>query len=79
MPLRHFGGAFDAADLALLKRVFDQLCKERFLAKKDVRQMEALAKEVVSVFQNGITDEADLLQALSKRRRARRGITRAPS
>ncbi|PZV35979.1 hypothetical protein [Mesorhizobium kowhaii] len=69
MPLRRYGGAFEAADLALLKRVFDQLCKERFLAKKDVAQMEALAEEVVSVFQSGIMDEADLLQALSKRRR----------
>ncbi|ESY62351.1 hypothetical protein NKH57_24290 [Mesorhizobium sp. M1050] len=75
MPLRRYGGAFDAADLALLKRVFDQISKERFLAKKDVAQMEALAEEVVNAFQNGITDEADLLKALSKQRRRGRRIS----
>lgn len=69
MPLQRCGGAFDVDDLTLLKRVFDQVCKERSLVKRDVEQMEAFAEEVVSVFQNGIKDEADLLRALSKRRR----------
>lgn len=70
MPLRRYGGAFEPADLALLQRVFDQLCIERRLAQKDKEEREDLAEDIVTVFQNGITDEADLVEALSKRRRA---------
>lgn len=70
MPLRHYSGVFDPADLDLLQRVFDQLCMERRLAKKDTEQREDLAEEIVSVFRCGSTEEADLLEALSKRRRA---------
>ncbi|RUX96595.1 MULTISPECIES: hypothetical protein [unclassified Mesorhizobium] len=68
--MRRYGGVFAPADLDLLQRVFGQLCIERRLAQKDREQREALAGEIVIVFQNGITDEADLLLALSKRRRA---------
>ena len=70
MPLRRYGGVFETADLDLLQRVFDELCIERRLAQKDKEQREDLAEEIVGVFQNGITDETDLLQALSKRRMA---------
>jgi len=70
MPLQHYSGVFDPADLDLLQRVFDQLCVERRLAEKDKEQREDLATEIVGVFQNGTRDEADLLQAVSQRRRA---------
>ncbi|OWK21305.1 RNA-binding protein [Mesorhizobium amorphae] len=70
MPLRRYSGVFEPADLDLLQRVFDRLCDERRLAQKDKEQREDLAEEIVSAFRNGIVDEADLLQALSKRRRA---------
>ncbi|WP_292106349.1 RNA-binding protein [Mesorhizobium sp.] len=53
----------------MLQRVFEQLCRERRLAQKDKEQREALAEEVVTVFQNGVMNEAELWQALSKRRK----------
>ncbi|MFK0693203.1 RNA-binding protein [Mesorhizobium sp. IMUNJ 23033] len=70
MPLRRYSGVFEPVDLDLLQRVFGRLCDERRLAQKDKEQREDLAEEIVSAFRNGIVDEADLLQALSKRRRA---------
>ncbi|MFK0689534.1 hypothetical protein ACFX5Q_15175 [Mesorhizobium sp. IMUNJ 23033] len=70
MPWHRYSGVFDPADLDLLQRVFDQLCVERRLAQKDKEQREDLAEEIVGVFRSGIMDEADLLRALSKRRRA---------
>jgi hypothetical protein len=69
MPLQRYSGVFDTADLDLLQRVFDQLCNERRLAQKDKEQREDLAEEIVRAFRSGIMDEADLLQAISKRRR----------
>lgn len=70
MPWHRHSGIFDPADLDLLQRVFNQLCDERRLAEKDREQREALADEVLDLFQNGITDETKLWQALSKRRSA---------
>ncbi|CDX22459.1 hypothetical protein MPLB_2410006 [Mesorhizobium sp. ORS 3324] len=35
MPLSRYGGVYTPADLDLLQRVFDRLCGERRLAKKD--------------------------------------------
>lgn len=70
MPTHGHGGIYEPADLDLLQRVFDKLCAERRLALKDKEQREALAEEVFTVFQNGITDETELRRALSKRRRA---------
>jgi hypothetical protein len=70
MPLRRYSGVFRPADLVLLQRVFDQLCKKRRLALKDKEQRDDLAAEVVSVFQRGVMDEAGLRQALSKRRKS---------
>lgn len=69
MDLSRYAGVFSSADLDLLQRVFDQLCNERRLAQKDREQRQALSDEVVSVFQNGIMNETNLLRALSKRRR----------
>ena len=71
MPLRRYSGVFDPADLALLQKVFDRLCRERRLALKDKEQRATLAQEVVSVFERGVVDEAELIQVLSKRRRKR--------
>lgn len=70
MSLSRYSGQFDPADLDLLQRVFDQLCNERRLAQKDREQREALAEEIVGVFQSGITGETELWRALSKRRKA---------
>ncbi|MDX8521299.1 hypothetical protein [Mesorhizobium dulcispinae] len=69
MSLSRYSGVYEPADLAMLQRVFDRLCDERRLAKKDREQREFLAMEVFQVFDDGTTDEADLLRALSKHRR----------
>lgn len=66
MPLRRYRGIFEPADLDLLQRVFDRLCNERHLGKRDKEQREALAQEVVTVFEIGVTNEAELRQALSR-------------
>lgn len=66
MPLSRYGYVYTPAELDLLQRVFDQLCGERRLALKDREQRNALAAEVIHVFHNGITVEADLLQAICK-------------
>jgi hypothetical protein len=70
MPFSRYGGTVEPADLDLFQRVFDQLCKERRLAKKDKEQREVLAEEIVSLFQKGIMDESELRQTLSKLRKA---------
>ena len=68
-------GMLTPVDLAMVKRVFDQLCDERRLAQKDRDQREELAAEIIRVFQKGATAEADLWRSLSKRRKARDGVT----
>ncbi|TPK61139.1 hypothetical protein FKO01_59790 [Mesorhizobium sp. B2-3-3] len=70
MSLSHCSGVYCPADLEMLQRVFNRLCHERRLAKKDREQRKYLAAEVFRVFEDGIQEEADLLRALSKRRRA---------
>ncbi|WP_189599437.1 MULTISPECIES: RNA-binding protein [unclassified Mesorhizobium] len=70
MSLSRYSGVYSPADLAILQRVFDRLCMERRLAKKDKDQREYLAAEVFQVFDDGAREEADLLRALSKRSRA---------
>lgn len=60
-------GAFTSAELALLQRGFDQLCKERCLAIKDEDQRDQLACDVIQTFENGLIDEAELCQSLSGR------------
>ncbi|WP_292299244.1 hypothetical protein [Mesorhizobium sp.] len=64
-----YSGVYEPADLAMLQQVFDQLCEERRLAKKDREQREFLAMELFQVCDDGTHDEADLLRALSKHRR----------
>ncbi|MDQ6432961.1 hypothetical protein RB623_02695 [Mesorhizobium sp. LHD-90] len=68
--VRYFA-VFDSADLNVMRRVFNQLCKERRLALKDGEQREALARDVICLFRQGVTAEAALWQRLSKLRRAR--------
>lgn len=70
MSLSRCSGVYVPADLDLLQRVFNRLCDERRLAKKDREHREYLAREVFQAFDDGTTDEADLLRGLSKRRRA---------
>ena len=66
MPLSRYGWTFEPCDLDLLQQVFDRLCDERRLTQKDRNQREALAEEVIRVFQSGIRDEAELRRALSQ-------------
>ncbi|MDG4854617.1 MULTISPECIES: hypothetical protein [unclassified Mesorhizobium] len=47
------------ADLDKLQRVFDRLCDERRLAKKDKEQRNQLAAELFQVFDEGTTEEGD--------------------
>jgi len=70
MPLAGYSGVFEPADVGLLQRVFDRLCAERRLAQKDREQREVLAREVICHFQGGVTDEAELWRALTKRSRS---------
>lgn len=69
MSLSHRTGVYWPADLSMLQRVFERLCVERRLAKKDREQREYLASEVFQVFDDGTREEADLLRVLSKRSR----------
>ncbi|WP_287331830.1 hypothetical protein [Mesorhizobium sp.] len=75
MSLSRCSGVYWPADLDILQRVFDRLCNERRLAKKDREQREYLAMELFQVFDDGITDEIDLLRSLSKRRSAPAGLS----
>lgn len=70
MSLSRCSGVYGPAKLDMLQRVFDRLCDERRLAQKDREQRECLAAEVFQIFDDGTTDEAALLRAISKRRRA---------
>jgi hypothetical protein len=69
MPLSRYGGRFGFGpdDMALMQRVFDAVCKERGLTKEDVELREALAANIVLLFNRGLVNEAELLRALSKR------------
>ncbi|MET3596092.1 Fe-S cluster biosynthesis and repair protein YggX [Mesorhizobium shonense] len=70
MSVSRSSGVYWPADLDMLQRVFDRLCNERRLAKKDREQRAFLATELFQLFHDGTTDESDLLRTLSKRRRA---------
>ncbi|TIN14159.1 MAG: RNA-binding protein [Mesorhizobium sp.] len=70
MSLSRCSGVYGPADLEMLQRVFNRLCDERRLAKKDREEREYLARELFQTFDDGMTDETDLWRALSKRRRA---------
>lgn len=67
MPFTSYLGIFEPADLEIIQKVFEQLCAERRLAQKDREQREQLAAEILSVFQQGTTAEADLWRSISKR------------
>ena len=68
MPLSCYIGMFTPGDLDMMRRVFDVVSKERGVAEEDLEQREALAAQIVSLFGRGMTDEAGLLHAISKRR-----------
>lgn len=70
MPFTRCFGAFNPAELATIQKVFNRLCDERRLAQRDIDQREELAAEVIHVFQQGRTAEADLWRSLSERRTA---------
>ncbi|TIM69735.1 MAG: hypothetical protein E5Y52_04715 [Mesorhizobium sp.] len=53
-----YSGVYWPADLGMLQRVFDRLCEERRLARKDREQREYLARELFQVFDDGINEEA---------------------
>jgi hypothetical protein len=70
MSSRHkSNSAFYPSDLQLCQRVFDQVCLERRLdpmsREPDVQQ---LAATVFSLFENGYSDEAELLASFRRPR-----------
>lgn len=69
MPLSSYGAVYQPADLDLLQRVFDRLCGECRLALKDREKREQLAAEVIHLFDDGVTEEADLVRTVSQRHR----------
>ncbi|MDQ6436618.1 RNA-binding protein [Mesorhizobium sp. LHD-90] len=73
MPFTRYFGVFNPDELAILQKAFDRLCIERLLSQKDMEQREALAAEVVRVFQQGATVEAEIWQELSDHRQSRSG------
>ena len=75
MPFTRYFGMFNPAELATMQNVFDRLCDERLLSQNDRYRREELAAEVVRVFQQGATVEAQLWQSLSMHRKARDGDT----
>lgn len=71
MAFSKYIGMLTPTDLAMVQRVFDQLCNERRLAQKDREQRENLAAEVVQAFRQGAVTEPDLWQRMSKLREAK--------
>ena len=69
MSLSRCPSVYEPADLDMLQRVFNRLCQERRLAKKDRDQREYLAMKIFQVFDDGTMDEQNLLRLLSKQRR----------
>ena len=69
MSLSRCSGVYEPADLDMLQRVFNRLCQERRLAKKDRDQREYLTMKIFQVFDDGTMDEQNLLRLLSKQRR----------
>ncbi|WP_292291614.1 hypothetical protein [Mesorhizobium sp.] len=65
MPLNRYSGVFEPADLALLQRVFDRLCSERGLIQGDNEKREALAWVLISAFQNGASNEDELIRIVT--------------
>jgi hypothetical protein len=62
-------GIFQPEELNILQRVFDQMCIERGCLP-DSKDGEALAMELVALFQNGIMTENDLFGAVEGNRRS---------
>ncbi|RUV41063.1 MAG: RNA-binding protein [Mesorhizobium sp.] len=71
MSTSHCSGVYRPADLDMLQRVFDRLCAERRLAFKDREQRDALARDVINLFQDGVTEEDALWRSISRLRTAK--------
>ncbi|MER8555135.1 hypothetical protein NKH37_23610 [Mesorhizobium sp. M1217] len=62
---RPSGHGFYPNDLAICQRVFDQVCSERKLDPSSP-EVDGLAATLISLFGNGCTDEATLLELFRK-------------
>ncbi len=67
MPFTQYTGVFNPEDLDIMRSVFDKLCEERKITHVDTGRRNALAAEIIYFFQQGRTDEDDLLQSLARR------------
>lgn len=64
---RHPG--FYPSDLKLCQRVFDQVCSERKLDPKSPEpDVQRLAATVFSLFENGCSNETELLESFRRTR-----------
>lgn len=70
MAFSKYTGIFTSGEKAFLQRIFDQLCQEHRLALQEQGQRDQLAHEIIQAFENGVTDEVELRQLISKRRTA---------
>ena len=61
--VEEYGGVFEPEDLALLQKLFDEVCVARGYVP-DSEQAEFLALLIVTLFQSGIVDETSLRKAL---------------
>lgn len=56
-------GVADPGDMDLLKRIFDELCRERRLGQGSPAA-EELAKTAMELFTQGVVDEKELIEEL---------------
>jgi hypothetical protein len=61
VAIRKYSDALTPEDLAMLIRVFNQLCDKRGI---DREQADDLAAALVAQFQRGVTDEQKLLNGI---------------
>ena len=61
--VEEYGGVFGPEDLALLQKLFDEVCEARGYTP-DSEQAEYTALLMVTLFNSGIVDESSLRQAL---------------
>jgi hypothetical protein len=57
---------FEPADLALLRRVFNRISKQRGILPRDTQKSDKLAAEIVLIFSQGVRTEEALLRALAQ-------------
>ena len=61
--VEEYGGVFEPEDLALLQRLFDEVCEARGYTPGS-EHAEYMALLIVTLFQSGIVDESSLRKAL---------------